>query len=394
SEPGGAASRRPELTPEQEQQIFHAAGRRVAAAVRRVSTERLEEVLGEVSQAPVFGSFVSLKRSGQLRSCCGYLGSSVPLAEALEHAAVRAAREDPRFPPISPAELDDLDMEVWLLWGCKPVTYRGEERAKAVVIGKHGLQIARGHNRGLLLPSVAVEHGLDAVGFLRQVCLKAGLPAQAWKDDDTTLMTFEGYAIRGRLKAALGEPAQASAESPGGPTRHELLELADFCRGNLERLVLGATPDFYLPGGFDGSVCGAVLSVRLPGSDEPIEFGKVSTGANLPLQATLFGLTQAAARAIPLARQGAGSLTRVACGVSVLWDPVLHGTLGQASLEAIDPKRRAVVLVASEIWAVAFDPGRTAAELVDLAAGRARLRGSARVQVASAAMASTEPRIL
>ena len=73
-------------------------------------------------------------------------------------------------------------MEVWLLWGLEPITANGEARARAVTIGKHGVQIARGMARGLLLPGVAVEHHLDARAFLQQVCLKAGLPTDAWLD--------------------------------------------------------------------------------------------------------------------------------------------------------------------------------------------------------------------
>ena len=53
-----------------------------------------------------------------------------------------------------------------------------------MIIGKHGLKIAKGGHRGLLLPGVAVEHRLDAEGFLGQVCRKAGLPADAWQDDE------------------------------------------------------------------------------------------------------------------------------------------------------------------------------------------------------------------
>ena len=50
------------------------------------------------------------------------------------------------------------------------------ERIKAVTVGgKHGLVIARGQSRGLLLPGVAVDHNWDAKRFLEQVCVKAGL---------------------------------------------------------------------------------------------------------------------------------------------------------------------------------------------------------------------------
>ena len=93
---------------------------------------------------PVYGAFVTLKRGGQLRSCCGASVKRCRFAEALDRAADRAATDDPRFPPISPTELNQLDMDVWILWGPEPVAARGEDRVQAVVIGKHGVQIARG----------------------------------------------------------------------------------------------------------------------------------------------------------------------------------------------------------------------------------------------------------
>ena len=104
---------------------------------------------------------------------------------------------------------------------------RGEDRIKAVTIGRHGVQIAMGAARGLLLPGVAVEYNLDAEGFLQQVCLKAGLPPDTWKSDDATVMTFEGYSVGGRLADALAQqttptpvvrqPAVAGAFYPDVP---------------------------------------------------------------------------------------------------------------------------------------------------------------------------------
>ena len=52
---------------------------------------------------------------------------------------------------------------------------------QAVQIGRHGLMVRFGANRGLLLPQVPVEHGWDRVTFLEQTCRKAGLPANAWQ---------------------------------------------------------------------------------------------------------------------------------------------------------------------------------------------------------------------
>ncbi len=217
--PGATA--RPELTERQEALIFSAACRRVAAAVRRERAESSREMLGETAETPVYGAFVTLRREGQLRSCCGYIGQTVALCEALDHAADRAATDDPRFPPITTDELNHLDVDAWILWGPEPVTASGEKRVEAVVIGRHGVQIARGHARGLLLPGVAVEHEFDARTFLEQVCIKAGLPQDAWKDDDATLMVFEGRAIHGRmeLKVEADRPAAvAGSFYPADPS--------------------------------------------------------------------------------------------------------------------------------------------------------------------------------
>jgi len=386
------APSRPQLSKEQEERVFRAAARRVAAAVRSQPAERLDEVLADVAELPVFGSFVSLKRAGQLRSCCGFLGESVPLHKALDHAAVRAAKDDPRFPPISPVELEHLDVEVWILWGVQPVAAQGEERVKEVTIGKHGLQIARGGARGLLLPGVAVEHHLDSEGFLRQVCLKAGLPPMAWKEPDTELMTFEGYAIHGRFDPSLlaesGEPLQT------GPTAADLSMLADLCRDNLFALLYGATPHYYLPGGYDGGVHGAVLTLRLPGRPETIDCTRVSLRPEIPLQASLLELVRVAADSLRSMPIRADLLQGLSVGLTILWDPAMHGTIAERQLDGIDPRRRAVMVTDQSKWGVAFDPQRSAAELADEAIERARMAASLRAAIFSLAAASTEARLV
>jgi len=191
------------LTADQDQLIFQAAGRRVIAAVLDRAPESLEQSLAGLAQVEVAGAFVTLRRAGALRGCCGSLGRGAPLCQAIEHAAVAVVKEDRRFPPVSPVELPYLDMDVWLLGNLEPVLERGPARRGAVIIGKHGLRIARGAHHGLLLPGVAEEHHLDAEGFLKQVCYKAGLPAEAWQDDATALMTFQGHVIKGEVQSLL-----------------------------------------------------------------------------------------------------------------------------------------------------------------------------------------------
>ncbi|MEP6593741.1 MAG: AMMECR1 domain-containing protein, partial [Acidobacteriota bacterium] len=51
----------------------------------------------------------------------------------------------------------------------------------AITIGRHGLVAEQGARRGLLLPQVATEWGWTAAQFLRQTCVKAGLPPDAWQ---------------------------------------------------------------------------------------------------------------------------------------------------------------------------------------------------------------------
>ncbi|MBI4362252.1 MAG: TIGR00296 family protein [Euryarchaeota archaeon] len=138
------------------------------------------------------GVFVTLKRSGLLRGCIGIPEPRMALARALGEAARGAAREDPRFPPLSPGELEDLEVEVTVL--SPPVALEGAPRdyPKRVEVGRHGLLVRRGPRGGLLLPQVPVEQGWDAEEFLCQTCMKAGLPPDAWLAEGTRVSVFEG----------------------------------------------------------------------------------------------------------------------------------------------------------------------------------------------------------
>jgi hypothetical protein len=123
-----------------------------------------------------WGAFVTLRVGAQLRGCIGNILSDQPLPETIAELAVKSASFDPRFPPVGPAELDDLTIDISILGPLMEVTDIND-----IVIGRHGLVIEQGPKHGLLLPQVATEHGLDVPSFLSQTCLKAGLPPDAWK---------------------------------------------------------------------------------------------------------------------------------------------------------------------------------------------------------------------
>jgi len=150
------------------------------AAEAAVAGERLPPGLVAAAPGiPVYGAFVTLTDRGHLRGCIGTLGRTMPAAEAVAHAGARAATADPRFPPVTPAELPHLDLEVSLLTPLAevdPATLPG-----SIVVGRDGLVVEEGPFRGLLLPQVAPEHGLDAEAFLDATCRKAGLPPGCWR---------------------------------------------------------------------------------------------------------------------------------------------------------------------------------------------------------------------
>ena len=122
------------------------------------------------------GAFVTVHLGGDLRGCIGYPAADQRLAEVVRRCAVSAAFEDPRFPPLSSVEFPDIRLEISALGAIVPLRNHEE-----LVIGRHGLVVRDGGRRGLLLPQVAVEWGFTREEFCAQVCVKAGLPLDAWK---------------------------------------------------------------------------------------------------------------------------------------------------------------------------------------------------------------------
>ncbi len=123
------------------------------------------------------GAFVTLHKDSRLRGCIGTFLSTRPLYQTVQEMAVAAATQDPRFPPLTLEELPEVEIEISVLSPLKRI-----EDVKEVEVGRHGLYIVKGLNRGVLLPQVATEQGWDRETFLAHTCLKAGLPPDAWKE--------------------------------------------------------------------------------------------------------------------------------------------------------------------------------------------------------------------
>jgi AmmeMemoRadiSam system protein A len=132
-------------------------------------------------------AFVTLWRrdSGELRGCRGECQAQRPLIQSVAQMAVAAAVDDSRFESVTIEEVPDLLIEINALTPLTPI------KPEEVIVGRHGLMVVQGYMMGLLLPEVPVRQGWDRTGFLRGVCRKAGLPADAWRAEGTQLFGFE-----------------------------------------------------------------------------------------------------------------------------------------------------------------------------------------------------------
>ncbi len=341
-------------------------------------------------EASCHGAFVSVKRAGRLRSCCGHLGQPMTVSEAIGRAAERTASDDPRFPPLAPAELPYLDLEVWLLQPPVPVREQGAERIAAVEIGRHGLQVARGTARGLLLPGVATDAGLSAEQFLDQVCLKAGLAPSAWREPDCQLFTFEGQVARGPLVQWLPAPPRPLG---WGLRPEELQALSEYARTNVWAHLAGATPSYYLLGAPEANVNGVLACVRLADSTERIDGLRFSFRANLPLQGTLFGVCESLAAALRQRGVAPTRLEGAQFDLAVLVAPIPQGTVARPELGGWDARVRGCLVLERGRTALVFDRERTPDQLVGEAARLAQVMSPDEAAVYSLELLTMAPRI-
>jgi AmmeMemoRadiSam system protein A len=155
------------------------------AVVDAVSHGRLpEQIPNEAVFAERRGIFVTLHVRHRLRGCIGVIEGEDPLGESTVRCAASAALQDSRFAPMRAEELGDLQIEISLLSPPEPI------RPEHIEIGRHGLLVSRGKQRGLLLPQVATEHHLAPEQFLQETCHKAQLPRDAWREAETQVLGF------------------------------------------------------------------------------------------------------------------------------------------------------------------------------------------------------------
>jgi hypothetical protein len=143
------------------------------------------------------GVFVTLNKPDGLRGCIGFPMPVKKLSRAIVDGAIAAATEDPRFPPVTTKELDDIMFEVTVLTPPMEIDVSDPiEYLSKIKVGRDGLIIRHSFSSGLLLPQVPVEYGWNVEEFLQHTCEKAGLARDTWKNESVKIEKFEGIIFK------------------------------------------------------------------------------------------------------------------------------------------------------------------------------------------------------
>lgn len=160
-----------------------------AALVRGKTVERPEEPSSAMKEKR--GCFVTLHKKGVLRGCIGTIEPVNPLYRCIEDNALHSAFKDPRFQAVKADELAEIDIEISVLTVPEILDHRDpDELLEKLKPGIHGVILSSGWHGSTFLPQVWKQLP-DKKEFLRQLCLKGGMPADAWKDKKTTVKVYE-----------------------------------------------------------------------------------------------------------------------------------------------------------------------------------------------------------
>ncbi|MFH1852575.1 MAG: AmmeMemoRadiSam system protein A [Candidatus Neomarinimicrobiota bacterium] len=131
------------------------------------------------------GAFVTLRNKGQLRGCIGHLADDLSLAEVVGKMALEAAVRDWRFKAVSLPELSKIEIEISVLSPIRPIG-----KWQDIIIGRDGILLRKEGRSAVFLPQVAIEQGWSLQQTLDQLCRKAGLPPEGWREN-ARLFTFQ-----------------------------------------------------------------------------------------------------------------------------------------------------------------------------------------------------------
>jgi AmmeMemoRadiSam system protein A len=186
------------LPPESQRKLIELSRQALEDIVLGIERER-EQINDPYLHRREYGAFVSLHKQQELRGCIGNCAPKTRLFETVTEMTEAAASRDPRVKPVKRKELLEIQIDITVLSPLESI-----DDPLTLEIGKHGLYIASGEKRGVLLPQVATQYGWDMKTFLEQTCLKAGLQKHAWKESEVRVSGFTALIIEERVCNGVG----------------------------------------------------------------------------------------------------------------------------------------------------------------------------------------------
>jgi uncharacterized protein (TIGR00296 family) len=141
-------------------------------------------------------NYITRSKKEYLRGCIGFPLPEKPLYQGVIEAAIAAATEDPRFPPLDRQELDNILFEVSVLTPPQEIRVSPTDYGKEIEIGRDGLILQWRFGSGLLLPQVPVELNWNVEEYLANICYKAGAPPDVWLDPTSKLFRFQAAVFK------------------------------------------------------------------------------------------------------------------------------------------------------------------------------------------------------
>jgi len=180
-------------TKKQGEILIQLARETIAGRIDRPLTnaDTLEEELKDNRFQEVRGTFVTLHKDGNLRGCIGTLTPTENVVEGIRRNAINAAFHDHRFPSLSAEELDDIEIEISILTAPQFLEYKdGPDLLTKLRPNIDGVILKKGGARATFLPQVWSQLP-EAEDFLNQLCMKAGLPSDAWLTNKLDILTYQ-----------------------------------------------------------------------------------------------------------------------------------------------------------------------------------------------------------
>jgi hypothetical protein len=171
-------------------------GQMLLGLARKVLEQKLDcGVLPNKPDDAVFSekaaTFVTLKIAGKLRGCIGTLEAVDPLWESVCRNSINAAFNDYRFSPLTAEELPVVWLDISILSQPEPLDFDdGADLAAKLRSGIDGVILRQGTRSATFLPQVWQQLPTPEQ-FLGHLCLKAGLPQDAWRRGKLEIHTYQ-----------------------------------------------------------------------------------------------------------------------------------------------------------------------------------------------------------